>query len=262
MASPTGTLANLYDALRGGSLLAKIDGARVPAHVAVIMDGNGRWAANRGLPRLDGHRAGAEAIKPVVQGATQAGVKYLTLYSFSSENWERPTDEVAGLMSLFTEMLEREIDELDRQQVRVRVLGRIGELPAKTRDAFTAGEERTRRNEKLQLILALNYGGRLEIADATRRLAKEAAEGRREVDSIDVEAVAASLYAPDIPDPDLLIRSGGDMRVSNFLLWQIAYAEMWVTKKLWPDFSRADFFRALLDFQGRQRRFGRVESEG
>lgn len=261
MANSDGIFRHLRDTVRANAVRRRIDPQRIPAHVAVIMDGNGRWAARRTLPRLEGHRAGAQSIRALIVAATEIGVKYLTLYTFSSENWERPEDEVSGLMDLFREMLAREIDELDEQKVRVRVLGRMDELPEATREAFKAAGSRTAGNERLQLVLALNYGGRREIADAAGRLAQQVATGRRSVESIDADAIAANLYAPDMPDPDLLIRTGGDQRVSNFLLWQIAYSEIWVTRTLWPDFRGPDFLRAVCDFQGRERRFGRVADQ-
>lgn len=262
MASASSILRSSIDKLRGDFFFGKIDRGRIPAHVAVIMDGNGRWAKLRGRPRIEGHRAGAETIRAVVQAAIELGVKYLTLYTFSSENWQRPREEVSALMGLFKEMLEREIDQLDLERVRVRVIGRLDDLPAATRGAFRSAMEKTGSNERLHLVLALNYSGRMEIADAAAQLAHETVDGRRTVNTIDPEAVAAHLYAPEMPDPDLLIRTGGDVRVSNFLLWQIAYTEIWVTKKLWPDFRRADFLAAVADFQRRERRFGRVESDG
>ncbi len=240
--------------------MRQIDRARVPAHVAVIMDGNGRWAETRGLSRAQGHRAGAEAIRGVLGAAFEVGISHMTLYSFSTENWRRPQEEVDALMELFREMIEREIDELDERDVRVRVLGQVESLPGATREAFERAVERTKDNSAIQMILALNYGSRGEIADAAQHLAREVAAGERTTDEIDPAAVAAHLYAPDVPDPDLLIRSGGDVRVSNFLLWQIAYSEIVVVGKLWPDFGRADLFRAIREFQRRERRFGRVSA--
>lgn len=261
MAKANGILRSGIEKLRAEVALKKLDRERIPAHVAVIMDGNGRWAKRRGLPRIDGHRAGADSLRSVVIGCTDLGIRYLTAYTFSSENWQRPTDEVSGLMELFREQLEREIDELDGERIRVRVLGRLDEVPAETRASFESAMERTAHHERLQLILALNYGGRVEIADAARRLAQEAVSASRTVESIDADAVASHLYAPDVPDPDLVIRTGGNLRISNYLLWQSAYAEMCVVEKLWPDFRRSDFFRALAEFQHRERRFGRLTSE-
>ncbi|RJQ54502.1 MAG: di-trans,poly-cis-decaprenylcistransferase [Actinobacteria bacterium] len=222
------------------------------------MDGNGRWAETRGRPRAEGHRAGAEAIRGVLAASIEAGVSYLTLYAFSTENWGRPSEEVAALMELFREMVLREIDELDERGVRLRVLGRLEELPEATRQAFAEAERRTESNEGIQMILALNYGSRLEMADAARAIAREVARGARRPEDVDEETFSGHLYLPGLPDADLLIRSGGECRVSNFLLWQIAYAEIFVTKKLWPDFGRADLFEALGEFQRRERRFGRV----
>lgn len=240
--------------------MKRIDPARLPGHVAIIMDGNGRWAELRRLPRLEGHRAGAKAIRAVVMAAAEVGVRYLTVYTFSSENWERPDEEVRGLMGLFREMLEAEIDELDSEGVRIRVIGHLEAVPAATREAFADAAEHTASNDRLQLIVALNYGARTEIADAARQLAVEVAAGEIDPGGIGTDDVAARLHAPDVPDPDLLIRTGGNLRVSNFLLWQIAYSEIRVEDKLWPDYGRGDFLAAISDLQRRERRFGRVES--
>jgi len=261
VAATDGILRSGIEKLRAEIALKKLDEERVPVHVAVIMDGNGRWAGRRGLPRLDGHRAGADSLRSVVIGCTDTGIRYLTAYTFSSENWQRPTDEVSGLMELFREQLEREIDELDKERIRVRVLGRLEAVPGETRASFESAMERTARHDRLQLILALNYGGRVEIADAARRLAQEALSGERTVESIDADSLASHMYAPDVPDPDLVIRTGGNFRVSNYLLWQSAYSEMYVVEKLWPDFRRSDFFRAIAEFQRRERRFGGLTSE-
>jgi undecaprenyl diphosphate synthase len=220
------------------------------------MDGNGRWAAKRGLPRLAGHSAGAKAVREIIASAIELEVSYLTIYSFSSENWNRPDDEVSGLMRLFVEVLERELTNLDRMRVRVAVIGRMEGLPTATREAFERVTASTADNPGLTLVVALNYGARDEITSAVRSLAAAVADGSFAVDDITEEAVSARLYTADIPDPDLLIRTSGEMRLSNFLLWQIAYSELWVTATLWPDFSRVDFLRAVVDFQHRDRRFG------
>jgi undecaprenyl diphosphate synthase len=236
--------------------LAKLDLAAVPRHVAIIMDGNGRWAAKRGLPRLAGHRAGAKAIRESIAASIELGIEYLTIYSFSSENWRRSADEVSGLMDLFVEVLERELDNLQSQNVRVRVIGREEGVPPQTMAAFRRTEELTRENTALVLQVALNYGGRLEIVDAVRSIARDVREGRLEPEEVDEETIAQHLYTAGVPDPDLIVRTSGEMRVSNFLLWQLAYAELYVTSVLWPDFKRGDLLRAVLDFQGRARRFG------
>lgn len=245
-----------FSADPGPALLERIDLARVPRHVAVIMDGNGRWAAARGLPRVAGHRAGAKAVRELIAAAIELGIGYLTIYSFSSENWSRPADEVSGLMRLFVEVLERELTNLERMDVRVLVTGDLDALPESTRSAFLSTAERTRGNTTLTLVVALNYGGRAEIVHAARTLARRAAAGELDPDRITDADVAHALYLPEVPDPDLVIRTSGEMRVSNFLLWQIAYAEFWVTDTLWPDFDRYDVLRAVADFESRSRRFG------
>lgn len=255
------TLKNLVrDRSETDDAVTRIKRGSVPKHIAIIMDGNRRWAAKRGLPRLAGHRAGAGAIRLSVEAATDIGVEYLTLYTFSMENWSRPKDEVSGLMGLFEEMLRREIDELDEKDVQIRVIGRLEDLPASTRDTFNRGVERTANNGGLVLLIALNYGGRAEIADAVRKLAALTLEGKLAASEITEADISAQLYTAGIPDPDLLIRTSGEQRISNFLLWQIAYAEFWVTDRLWPDFKRADFFRAVEDYQRRARRFGGTDA--
>jgi len=241
---------------RAAALLGELDVAKTPRHVAVIMDGNGRWAAKRGLPRIAGHSAGAKAVREAIASAIELQVDYLTIYSFSSENWNRPDDEVSGLMRLFVDVLERELTNLNRMNVRVQVIGRKEGLPRATREAFDRVVASTADNSGLTLVVALNYGARGEITSAVRALAADVAAGSLSPDDIDEESVASRLYTAGIPDPDLLIRTSGEMRLSNFLLWQIAYSELWVTATLWPDFSRVDFLRAVVDFQHRDRRFG------
>lgn len=255
--SPTrASLEAAFTTRHDRELLDRLDTDAVPRHVAIIMDGNGRWAAKHGVPRLFGHRAGAKAVRESIIGALELGIEYLTIYSFSSENWRRTADEVNGLMALFVEVLEGELDNLMRQGVRVRVVGSAEGVPSTTMDAFRRTEEQTRGNSRLTLAVALNYGGRMEIAHATRRIAEEVAEGTLDPSAIDEDLIAAHLYTSGIPDPDLMIRTSGEMRVSNFLLWQIAYSELWVTATLWPDFRRGDLLRAVIDYQQRARRFG------
>jgi undecaprenyl diphosphate synthase len=228
----------------------------VPRHVAVIMDGNGRWAARRGLPRIEGHRRGVEALRRAVRAAIELGVRYLTVYSFSSENWNRPPEEIDALMGLFVEVLRAKMSELMRKGVRVRVIGRLDEMPLTTAQAFRDAMDRTSANDQLDLIVALNYGGRAEIVDAARALCVAVADGELLIEDIREPDLAERLYTAGIPDPDLVVRTSGEMRISNFLLWQVAYAEIHVTAVLWPDFGRGDLLRAILDFQGRDRRFG------
>ncbi len=229
-----------------------------PQHVAIIMDGNGRWAKKRLLPRLMGHRAGTKATKAMVEACDALGVKYLTVYAFSSENWGRPFTEVDALMNLMVEMIRKEIDGMMQNNVRFRTLGNLSRLPEQTRTELEAGVERTKHNTGVQFSIAVSYGGREEIVDAARRLAAEAKAGALDPAAIDEAAFAQRLYLPEIPDPELLIRTGGDLRVSNFLLWQIAYTELYVTDTLWPDFGKKEFAKAIEAYHSRQRRFGKV----
>ena len=239
----------------------RLDPEAVPRHVAVIMDGNGRWAKARGKNRLAGHKAGIEAVRETIRCASDVGVRYLTIYSFSSENWKRPQDEVTGLMNLFATTMLAEVDGLHEEHVRVMTIGRMEALPEKTRDAFAQAWEKTKDNDGMTLVVAVNYGGRQELIDAMNACLAEdraaALEGR-EPEELTEQTLARHLYTRGIPDPDLLIRTSGEMRVSNFLLWQIAYAEFVCTDVLWPDFDRYEFLRALLEYQGRERRFGAV----
>jgi undecaprenyl diphosphate synthase len=232
----------------------------VPRHVAIIMDGNGRWAKERKLPRSAGHRAGAKATRQVVEIAPEIGVEYLTLYSFSTENWKRPKKEVSFLMRLFEEQLKKEIDELDERGVRIRVIGRLEELPKSTRNAYLEAIERTKDNRTLNLNLALNYSGRVEIVDAARAICDAIRDGRESA-NFNEEIFSRYMYTSDMPDPELLIRTSGELRISNFLLWQIAYTEIWVTKKFWPDFTKSDFLQAVADFKKRKRRYGGLSED-
>jgi len=220
------------------------------------MDGNGRWAQARNLPRAAGHRAGAVAIEEAIASAIETGVRYLTLYSFSTENWSRSADEVKTLMGLFVEVLRAKMSDLQEWGVRVRVIGRLDEMSPRVRNAFRKAMDETAGNDSLDLVIALNYGGRAEIADAAAQIAHDVAAGTLSPDDVDESAIAERLYTAGIPDPDLLIRTSGEARVSNFLLWQIAYTEILLTETLWPDFGRDDLLEAILDFQGRERRFG------
>ena len=227
-----------------------------PTHVAIIMDGNGRWARARGLPRTAGHRRGAQAMKTAAETAVRLGVSYLTLFGFSSENWRRPAEEVHDLMGLLKHYLETEIDYLNRQGVCLRVIGDRSRFGPHIAALIDRAEQVTAGNVRLVLIIALSYGGRAEIADAARRIAVKAINGVIDPAAIDEETVAQNLYTADIPDPDLLIRTSGEKRISNFLLWQLAYAEMVFLDTLWPDFSSEDFAEALKEFARRDRRYG------
>jgi undecaprenyl diphosphate synthase len=253
---PKPTPDEFFTSARGKALHERLDPERLPRHVAVIMDGNGRWAESRGLPRAAGHRAGAKAVEEAIAAAIECGIRYLTLYSFSTENWSRPKDEVSGLMTLFVEVLRSKMRDLMDWGVRVRVIGHLDEMPKRTAKAFTDAMATTAANTKLDLVIALNYGGRAEIVDAARSLARDAANGTIDPESVTEEDVASRLFTAGIPDPDLLVRTSGEMRISNFLLWQIAYSEMYVTPTLWPDFGRDDLLEAVVEYQGRERRFG------
>lgn len=227
-----------------------------PVHVAIIMDGNGRWAKARGLPRIAGHRKGAESVRTTVQTAVDLGVSYLTLYGFSLENWKRPETEVMGLMGLLRLYLRQEIDELDENGVRLKFIGELDRLSPDIVSLIQAAEEQTRDNSTLTLVIALSYGARQEITRAVRLLAQDVAAGRVEAGAIDEMSVSGRLFTSDIPDPDLIIRTSGEQRISNFLLWQSAYAELIFTDRLWPDFGRDDLEDAIREFQSRERRYG------
>ena len=228
----------------------------IPRHIAIIMDGNGRWAKELGLPRLEGHRAGAESVREVMEACIELGVEYLTLYAFSSENWSRPATEVSALMTLLDRFLNEKAKDLDRQNVRLLAIGQLDRLPAKTRALIERIQARTANNTKMTLVLALSYGGREEIVAAARSLATDAVAGKISPADIDAELFASRLQTAGIPDPDLLVRTSGEMRVSNFLLWQISYAEIIIVKKFWPDFRQRDLAEAVQEYQRRHRRFG------
>ncbi len=234
--------------------------SRLPVHVAIIMDGNGRWALNRGWPRLVGHRRGAERVRQIVKACPELGVKHLTVYAFSTENWKRSTEEVIGLMRLFRRYIEREADELSARGVRVRFIGDRSPLDAHLRRLMSGIEERTRENDLLHLTVAINYGGRNEIARAARGMAAAAARGDISVDEVDERMVGRFLDTADLPDPDLVIRTSGETRISNYLLWQSAYAEYEFTPTLWPDFTAREFADILLRYSLRERRFGAVSA--
>ncbi|HOO21801.1 MAG TPA: isoprenyl transferase [Kiritimatiellia bacterium] len=228
----------------------------IPRHVAVIMDGNGRWAKQRGQPRLFGHRAGAESLRAVLRACRDHGVEYLTVYAFSTENWVRPKDEVGGLMSLLKTFLKKDEHELHENQVRLRVTGRIEDLPRSVRTELERVMEATKAYTRWHLILALSYGGRTEITDAVRAIARKVKTGELEPEAVDETLISRHLYLPDVPDPDLMIRTSGELRLSNFLLWELSYAEFYFTDTLWPDFREPQFAEALAEYSRRQRRFG------
>jgi undecaprenyl diphosphate synthase len=230
--------------------------ATLPAHVAVIMDGNGRWAKQRGLPRVEGHRNGVESVRQVVRACGEVGIKYLTLYAFSVENWNRPKDEVDTLMKYLARFLKNEIGELNRSNVRLEVIGQIYRLPEFVQEQLKKTQAALAKNNGLTLILALSYGGRQEIVEGVRAIASKAKAGKLEPAEINEQIISQHLYTHQYPDPDLLIRTSGELRVSNFLLWQISYAEFVVTPTLWPDFRKAELFAALEEYTRRHRRFG------
>lgn len=240
---------------------ASLDKTRLPGHVAVIMDGNGRWAKKRNLSRIDGHRAGIDTVRSIVRLAGELDIGYLTLYTFSSENWNRPPGEVRGIMKLLADTVRKEVPELNKNRVRLGTIGDMDGLPEKSRAALLDAINLTSHNNGLTLILALNYGGRDEIVRAVRKLAAKIESGELASGSITAEAVESVLDTAGIPDPDLLIRTSGEFRLSNFLLWQLAYTELWVTDVMWPEFSESDFLDAVESYANRERRFGMTSQQ-
>ena len=252
----------LLEALQPGEkdwdLAQAIDPARLPAHIAIIMDGNGRWAGRRFLPRVAGHKAGIGPVRTAVETCARLGVKALTLYAFSVENWKRPETEVQTLMGLLKHYLRLELNSLLKNNIRFRVLGRMEDLPTDVQSELVRAMEKSADRTGLLFNIALNYGGRTEILDATRRLVEDVTNGKLDAASIDEAALAERLYTVGLPDPDLLIRTSGEMRISNFLLWQIAYAEIWVTDVYWPEFRCRHLLQAIADYQKRERRYGGI----
>jgi undecaprenyl diphosphate synthase len=241
---------------REEALLAAVAWDRLPRHIAIIMDGNGRWAAQRGQPRIAGHKAGVEAVRAAVDTGARLGIGALTLFAFSTENWKRPRFEVDALMRMLRRYLRIELDEIDRQNIKFQTIGRIGALPDKVRKEIQLATERTARNKGMILTVALNYGGRAEIVDATRAAIRRLLDEGSRPDEITEERIANELYTRNMPELDLLVRTSGELRISNFLLWPIAYAEIYVTETLWPDFRRVHLLEAVVDYQRRDRRFG------
>lgn len=236
-------------------------GHELPQHVAIIMDGNGRWAKRRALPRAAGHREGVKSVRSVVEAAGELGIEFLTLYTFSKENWQRPMDEVSLLMKLLVTSLKSEINELAAKNVHLNVLGDLDDLPLFARAELLEAMERTRHNTGLKLNLALSYGGRAEIVAAVKDIARRVRDGELYLEDIDEYTIGESLYTRNMPDPDLLIRTSGEQRISNFLLWQVAYAEIYITRTLWPDFRKTEFYEALINYLRRERRFGMVSEQ-
>jgi undecaprenyl diphosphate synthase len=238
---------------------SRIDPGNIPRHIAIIMDGNGRWAKKRGRPRSFGHRAGTDAVRRIVNACGEIGVKILTIYVFSYENWRRPSLEVSALMRLLIEMVKKEIRDLNKNNVKLRAIGDLSLLPDRTRETLQWGIEETRNNTGLILNLAISYSGRLEIVRAVRAAASDIAKGLLAPEALTEEKLSGYMYTAGMPDPDLMIRTGGDLRISNFLLWQLAYTEMVITDVLWPDFKKTDLEDAILSYQRRERRFGGVK---
>jgi len=233
-----------------------LDRDRLPQHIAIIMDGNGRWAKLRGLPRIMGHRAGIKTVKEVIKASRELGIKYLTLYAFSAENWKRPKQEVEMLMGFLNEYIDKELESFVKNDIKLNVIGRISGLPDYVQPKLMKAIEKTKDCKSMTLNVALNYSGRSEIVDAAKKFASQVKAGRRAVNDLDEESFSGLLYTKGQPDPDLLIRTSGEMRISNFLLWQISYSELYITSKLWPDFSKKDLEEAIAAYQKRERRFG------
>jgi undecaprenyl diphosphate synthase len=259
-------LSNFTEIIKPNSdeakLLATVDFSRLPHHVAIIMDGNGRWAKQRRQPRIFGHRAGVESVRSIVDTSARLGLKAVTLYAFSTENWKRPEDEVGALFEMLVHFLKKEVTELNRQNIKFQAIGNIRGLSEKVQREIAKAEETTARNTGTTLSIALNYGGRAEIVEAVKRAVKKLAENNGKVDDLTELEIEQNLYTYNLPEVDLLIRTSGEMRISNFLLWQIAYSEIYVTETLFPDFRRPQIFESIIEFQKRERRFGDVESAG
>lgn len=243
-------------------LKSRVPSERLPRHIAVTMDGNGRWAQSRGLPRIEGHRHAVTSVREVVTGCREIGIEFLTLYAFSEENWNRPKAEIDGLMRLLQRFIRSELETMIENSISFDVIGEESRLPARVRKSIDDAREKTADGEMMRLTVALSYGARSEIVRAARLLAQEAVEGKIQVEQIDKDVFAQKLYTSNLPDPDLLIRTSGEWRVSNFLLWQIAYTELWVTPVLWPDFRKKHLLEAIEEYSKRERRFGRVRPTG
>ena len=239
----------------------KINQGRIPRHVAVIMDGNGRWAKNHGEVRIFGHLNGVNAVRETLTAAGEIGVEYLTLYAFSTENWDRPIEEVSALMDLLVQTIVKEIDELQEKEVRLQAIGDLNLLPENCRNTLTKAIERTKKNKRITLVLALSYSSRWEITRAIRAIAEDVKNNKLQTDQIDQKTIDLYLETSDIPDPELLIRTSGEKRISNFLLWQIAYSELYFTPVFWPDFKKEDFYEAIVAYQNRERRFGKISEQ-
>ncbi|MBR6176436.1 MAG: isoprenyl transferase [Bacteroidales bacterium] len=243
------------------SIKEKLDTTKIPQHVAVIMDGNGRWAAQRGKDRLEGHNQGAKAARTTVEAAAEIGVKYVTLYAFSMENWNRPKEEVAGLMALLLSSIASQLDDLIKNNIRLKIIGDTSLLPPEVLSQVNNAVAKSQQNNGLTAVIALSYGSRNEILNAAKKLLQKYQNNPFDIDSLTEEDFSKYLYTYDIPDPELLIRTSGELRISNFLLWQISYSELYFTDTLWPDFSKEDFFEAIYQYQQRERRFGKTSQQ-
>lgn len=241
--------------------MGRLEPASIPRHVAIIPDGNGRWAESRSLARNEGHSRGTEVVREIVRAAHELGIKQLTIYAFSMENWDRPQDEIDAIMSLLSRYIRHETDELEKNGVRVQTIGRLDMLSPKLQRAIRGLEKRTAGNDEMLLIFALSYSGRSELVDAMRGIARDVESGLLDPEAIEEKDIREHLYAPDLPDPDLLIRTGVEHRISNFMLWQLAYTELWITDTLWPDFTKRDLVDAIHAYQRRERRFGRTGAQ-
>lgn len=263
MSQPRKPLESIFASAPADVDFRLLDVNRIPEHIAVIMDGNGRWAVEHGKQRAQGHKAGIEGVRELIRNSSDLGVDFLTIYSFSTENWSRPRAEVKGLMELFANTMAAELDGMHEEDVRIKIIGDMSLLPRRTRETFENAVDKTHDNQGMTLIIAVNYGSRIEIVDAVKAIAKQAAAGTlsaEEIDALNEQTFASYLQTEGIPDPDLLIRTSGEYRLSNFLLYQIAYSELYITSVLWPDFDRFELYRAVLDYQQRERRFGGVNT--
>jgi len=247
--------------MENNNLIDTIDKARLPKHIAIIMDGNGRWAQQRGEQRVFGHNNGVQSVRETAEAAAELGIKYITLYAFSTENWNRPKDEVDALMHLLVITINNEIKTLNDNNIRLRVIGNIHCLNPQVKKELEEAMEKTAGNTRMDLFLALSYSGRWEIVDAIKKIAKQVKDGKLELGQINEKMVSANMNAPDLPDPELLIRTSGEYRTSNFLMWQTAYTELFFSSKLWPDFRKEDLYEAIIDFQHRERRFGKTSEQ-
>lgn len=243
------------------SFKENIDLDKLPSHIAIIMDGNGRWAKTQGKPRVFGHKNGVLAVREVTEAAAELGIKFLTLYAFSTENWSRPSFEINALMALLVDTVKRELATLNKNNIKLEAIGDLSKLPDKTKKALLEGIELTKNNSRMTLILALNYSSRWEIVEAAKKIASKVHAGHLEIEQIDAQVFSENLTTKFIPDPELLIRTSGEHRISNYLLWQAAYAELYFTSVLWPDFRKEDFYMAIVDYQKRERRFGMLSEQ-